>query len=78
MISVQNVKNTSYAILGLGRSGLSAAAALKEGGAKILCLDDNINNLKIAEDLGFNCTVPSKIIWNEIDVLLVSPGVPHH
>ena len=46
MISAQNVKNTSYAILGLGRSGLSAAAALKAGGAKILCLDDDINNLK--------------------------------
>ena len=78
MISAQNVKNTSYAILGLGRSGLSAAAALKAGGAKILCLDDNINNLKKAEELGFTCTIPDKLNWNEIDVLLVSPGVPHH
>jgi len=78
MIPAQNVKNTSYAILGLGRSGLSIATALKAGGASILCLDDNIDNLKIAEDLGFPCTVPEKINWNEIDVLLVSPGVPHH
>ena len=78
MITARNVKNTSYAILGLGRSGLSAAAALNAGGAKVLCLDDNINNLKIAEDLGFSCTVADKINWNEIDVLLVSPGVPHH
>ena len=78
MISARNVKNTSYAILGLGRSGLSVAAALNAGGAKVLCLDDNINNLKIAEDLGFSCTATDKINWNEIDVLLVSPGVPHH
>ena len=78
MISARNVKNTNYAILGLGRSGLSAAAALNAGGANVLCLDDNINNLKIAEDLGFTCTVADKINWNEIDVLLVSPGVPHH
>ena len=78
MIPARNVKNTSYAILGLGRSGLSAAVALNAGGAKVLCLDDNINNLKIAEDLGFSCTVADKINWNEIDVLLVSPGVPHH
>ena len=28
--------------------------------------------------MGFDCTVPDKIHWNEIDVLLVSPGVPHH
>ena len=78
MIAAQNVKNSTYAILGLGRSGLSAAAALKAGGAKIFCLDDNINNLKIAEELGYACTVPNQINWNEIDVLLVSPGVPHN
>ena len=78
MIPARNVKNTNYVILGLGRSGLSAAAALNAGGANVLCLDDNINNLKIAEDLGFTCTVADKINWNEIDVLLVSPGVPHH
>ena len=78
MIPAQNVKNASYVVLGVGRSGLSAAAALKAGGAKILCLDDNINNLKKAESLGFICTVPDKINWDIIDVLLVSPGVPHH
>tara|TARA_B100000963_G_scaffold357775_1_gene380768 strand:+ start:108 stop:1499 length:1392 start_codon:yes stop_codon:yes gene_type:complete len=78
MISAQNVKNTSYAILGLGRSGLSAAAALRAGGAKVLCLDDNTNNLKKAENLGFTCIVADEINWSEIDVLLVSPGVPHH
>ena len=78
MISARNVKNTNYAILGLVRSGLSAAAALNAGGANVLCLDDNINNLKVAEDLGLTCTVADKINWNEIDVLLVSPGVPHH
>ena len=68
MILARNVKNTSYAILGLGRSGLSAATALKAGGAKTLCLDDNVNNLKIAEDLGFTCTFPNKVIWNEIEI----------
>ena len=78
MIPAQNVKNSNYAILGLGRSGLSAAAALNAGGANVLCLDDNINNLKIAEELGYACTVPNQINWNEIDVLLVSPGVPHN
>jgi len=78
MIPAQNVKNASYVVLGVGRSGLSAAAALKAGGAKIWCLDDNINNLKKAESLGFICTVPDKINWDIIDVLLVSPGVPHH
>ena len=78
MIPAQNVKNASYVVLGVGRSGLSAAAALKAGGAKIWCLDDNINNLKKAESLGFICTVPDKINWDIIDVLIVSPGVPHH
>ena len=78
MISAQNLKNTSYVILGLGRSGLSVAKALKASGAKVLCLDDNVDNLEIAYDLGLSCTVPDKINWSEIDILLVSPGVPHH
>ena len=55
MISAQNVKNNNYVILGLGRSGLSVAAALQAGGAKVLCLDDNPKYLKKAEELGFNC-----------------------
>ena len=54
MISAQNVKNNSYVILGLGRSGLSVAAALKAGGAKVLCLDDNPKYLKKAEELGLS------------------------
>ena len=78
MISAQNVKNNNYVILGLGRSGLSVAAALQAGGAKVLCLDDNPKYLKKAEELGFNCSLPDKVNWNEIDVLLVSPGIPHH
>ena len=78
MISAQNVKNNSYVILGLGRSGLSVAAALKAGGAKVLCLDDDPKYLKKAEELGFKCSLPDKVNWNEIDVLLVSPGIPHH
>lgn len=78
MISAQNVKNNSYVILGLGRSGLSVAAALKAGGAKVLCLDDDPKYLKKAEELGFKCAIPDKVNWNEIDVLLVSPGISHH
>ena len=78
MISAQNLKNTCYAILGLGRSWTICSYGSESIWGKILCLDDNINNLKIAEDLGFTCTVADKINWNEIDVLLVSPGVPHH
>jgi len=78
MISAQNVKNNSYVILGLGRSGLSVAEALKAGGAKVLCLDDNPKYLKKAESLGFNCSLPNKVNWSEIDVLMVSPGIPHH
>ena len=41
MIPVQGLTGAKVAILGLGRSGLSAARALAAGGAVPICWDDN-------------------------------------
>ena len=40
MIEVPHFRDRKVAVLGLGRSGLSAAAALKAGGAEIIAWDD--------------------------------------
>ena len=40
MIEVQGVAGQRVAVLGLGRSGLSAARALRSGGAQVLAWDD--------------------------------------
>ncbi|MEL7346028.1 MAG: UDP-N-acetylmuramoyl-L-alanine--D-glutamate ligase, partial [Pseudomonadota bacterium] len=41
MIPVRGLAGKTVAVLGLGRSGLSAARALQAGGATPLCWDDN-------------------------------------
>ena len=41
MISVRGVSGQDVAILGLGRSGLTAARAIREGGGRAICWDDN-------------------------------------
>ena len=41
MIPVTGFEGQTVAVLGLGRSGLSAARALRAGGARALCWDDN-------------------------------------
>lgn len=41
MIPVRGMDGARVGILGLGRSGLSAAVALRAGGAEPLCWDDS-------------------------------------
>ena len=40
MIPVSDFAGHRVLVLGLGRSGLSAARALRAGGAEVLCWDD--------------------------------------
>ncbi len=66
------------AVLGLGRSGLSAARALREGGAEVICWDDNPRARDVAEGEGFNCRAFSaREHFESISRLIVSPGIPH-
>ena len=66
------------AVLGLGRSGLSAARALQAGGATPLCWDDNPEARARAEAEGFTCTdLKSQGAFENVARLIVSPGIPH-
>ncbi|UXX84186.1 UDP-N-acetylmuramoyl-L-alanine--D-glutamate ligase [Roseovarius pelagicus] len=78
MIPVVGFANQKVAILGLGRSGLSAARALRAGGAQVLCWDDNALARVAAEaedfevrDLGRDGALDG------VASLIVSPGIPH-
>jgi UDP-N-acetylmuramoylalanine--D-glutamate ligase len=78
MIPVQGVDGTRIAVLGLGRSGLSAARALRAGGADPLCWDDNPAARQVAESEGFACCDLLKPgAFEGIAALIVSPGIPH-
>lgn len=78
MIPVTGLSGARVAVLGLGRSGLSAARALTEGGAEPVCWDDNPAARALAEAEGFICQ-PFKgpQDFKDIARLVVSPGIPH-
>lgn len=78
MIPVRGVEGARIAVLGLGRSGLSAARALAAGGATALCWDDSEVARKSAEDAGLTLhDLTRRDAWEGIARLIVSPGIPH-
>lgn len=78
MIPVRGFEGKSVAVLGLGRSGLSAARALRAGGAHVLAWDDNPDTRARAEDEGFALRDLSKQGgFDGVACLIVSPGIPH-
>ena len=78
MIPVRGLEGAKVAVLGLGRSGLSAARALRGGGAEPVCWDDNPAAREVAEGDGFTC-MPFKAVdhFSDIARLILSPGIPH-
>ncbi len=78
MIPVKGFSGQKVAVLGLGRSGLASARALRAGGAEPICWDDNPAARAAAEDEGFACTDLRKHgAFDKIGTLIVSPGIPH-
>ena len=73
MIIPYSMQDKSVAILGLGRSGLSAAKSLTKAGAKISAYDDhkkpNLPEKTFSHYKDWN--------WDEINALVISPGIPH-
>ncbi len=78
MIPVKGVSGARIAVLGHGRSGLSAMRALKAGGADVLCWDDSEEARAAVEGEGVtlhDLSVPGA--WNGVAELVLSPGIPH-
>jgi UDP-N-acetylmuramoylalanine--D-glutamate ligase len=78
MIPVKGYKGEKVAVLGLGRSGLATAAALREGGAEPLLWDDSPEARAKAEAEGFTVTDLTRHAALEgVACLVTSPGIPH-
>lgn len=78
MIPVQGVQGQKIAVLGLGRSGLATARALKVGGAEPLLWDDSAEARAKAEAEGFACTdLMRNGAFDGVAALITSPGIPH-
>ena len=78
MITARGVKGLKIAVLGLGRTGLSAFNSLRAGGAKVIGWDDDEKVRSTAKSKGVELAdLKHEINWNEIANLVVSPGIPH-
>ena len=77
MIPVTEYKGRDVAVFGLGRTGLSAAKALRAGGARVHAWDDNEETRARAEAAGVALSDINKRDWQAFAALVLSPGVPY-
>jgi UDP-N-acetylmuramoylalanine--D-glutamate ligase len=77
MINVSAFCGDRIAIMGLGKTGLSVALALKNAGANIIAWDDNQSSRDYAETLGIPCGNLINISKDNTDFIVWSPGIPH-
>ena len=84
MSQVVNIyQGQRVAVLGLARTGLSAAAALMRGGASVIGIDDMESARSLGKDLGLDQVIDSspdhlEDVLTGIAALIVSPGIPRH
>ena len=65
-------------ILGLGKTGLSVVRALGQAGAVLTCWDDDKEKRINSEVEGINVKdLNNKNLLRELDLLIISPGIPH-
>ncbi|MEO0358547.1 MAG: UDP-N-acetylmuramoyl-L-alanine--D-glutamate ligase, partial [Pseudomonadota bacterium] len=77
MIPVAGCAGQTVLVLGMGRSGLSAAIALQAGGADVRCWDDGDAGRARANEAGFETRDPLKGGLDGVDLVITSPGIPH-
>lgn len=77
MIDLGHLKGRRIAVMGLARSGLTAARALKAAGATLLAWDDGAGGQKAAAEAGIDLTNLHDADFVGIDALVLSPGIPH-
>jgi len=64
-------------VVGLGKSGLTAAAALRAGGANVVVWDDNPAARETAIKLGLNLAPEGTRAVDNARAIVWSPGIPH-
>jgi UDP-N-acetylmuramoylalanine--D-glutamate ligase len=77
LIDVFPFAGIPVAVLGLGKSGMVAARALKESGAEVWAWDDSADRRKAAEAEGLSIVDLRTCDWKELTSLVISPGIPH-
>ncbi len=76
MTPVPGFEGQRVAVFGLGRSGITAARALKAGGAEPILWDDGVSGRMQAEAEGFELEDLTTADWTSFAALVLSPGAP--
>ncbi len=76
MIPITTFAGKRVAVFGLGRSGLLAARALKQGGAEVVAFDDNAKSVAEAQAAGIKTQNLRELDWSAVAALVLAPGVP--
>jgi UDP-N-acetylmuramoylalanine--D-glutamate ligase len=77
MITGLPFKDRLVAVLGLGRSGLSATRALLESGARVWAWDDNAERRAALATMGLAPVDLAAQDWSKPSTLVLSPGIAH-
>ena len=77
MIHLDHYRGQHIAVLGLGRSGLTTARALKASGATPLCWDDQPEARAALASEGLGAFDFRAEGWGDVTTFLLSPGIPH-
>jgi UDP-N-acetylmuramoylalanine--D-glutamate ligase len=77
MIRIPGHEGKRIAVMGLGVAGLPAARALTASGAEVLAWDDGAEQRAAARSAGVPVADLVAADWAGIDMLVLSPGIPH-
>jgi len=77
VIALPQTQGKTYAVLGLGRTGLAAAQALTASGARVIAWDDQPNQRDVAVSAGISVQDLADTDLAEMAGLVFSPGIPH-
>ena len=77
MVPVLRYAGDRVLVMGLGKSGLSAASALRAGGADVLVWDDDPGTRQSAARAGMRLLPEEPSSVEELQAVVWSPGVPH-
>ena len=79
MQDITFLKNKKIGILGMARTGISCYLALKNSNNNVIIWDDNLSNKQSNshESIQIKDIIsPDNNKWSEIDLMIVSPGIP--
>ena len=78
MINLKNLRSKKIGVLGLEKTGLSVVKAVVQAGGFLICWDDDKEKRDNVKNYGITVSdLNDKNLIRELDLLVVSPGVPH-